>query len=278
MTKGRLKLVEVDDIIVDAGTEPRCVVDPNTIEEYAEAMKSGAEFPPVVVFTDGKKTWLADGFHRLHAHDRLKRTKIQAEVRRGVLRDALWYALGANQKHGVRRTNADKRYCVRRVLEDRKWRRQSDSIIAQHIGVSQQFVSSQRSSISYVNSKIAPAKRTVTRGGKTYEMNVSRIGSAAKRSKPPKPQAKREEDDFETIKEPVSRMMQDEEDAESPRGAVKVRSSPKTTGRGHLKSLASETQAEVIDLLGALVGKNPHWRGVVKTVHTWCGKQLERKD
>lgn len=37
------------------------------IEEYAAEMAGDAKFPPVVVFFDGDRHWLGDGFHRTHA-------------------------------------------------------------------------------------------------------------------------------------------------------------------------------------------------------------------
>jgi hypothetical protein len=33
----------------DGGTQPRAVLDDALIDEYAEAMRAGAEFPPIVI-------------------------------------------------------------------------------------------------------------------------------------------------------------------------------------------------------------------------------------
>ncbi len=55
--------------------------------------------------------------------------------RRGK-RDAILYACGANATNGIRRTNADKRQAVERLLTDEKWSLWSNVTIAKHCLVS----------------------------------------------------------------------------------------------------------------------------------------------
>jgi hypothetical protein len=109
--------------------------------EYAEALKSGAVFPPVVIFSDadGKK-WLADGFHRCRAFELAERTEIPIEIRHGERRDALLYAAGANASHGARRTSKDKRQSVSVLLADPEWREKSDRWIAEQCAVDHELV------------------------------------------------------------------------------------------------------------------------------------------
>jgi uncharacterized ParB-like nuclease family protein len=57
--------------------------------EYGEELEAGAKFPPVVVFYDGEKYWLADGYHRLAAHATAGKETIAAEVHEGTKRDAI---------------------------------------------------------------------------------------------------------------------------------------------------------------------------------------------
>jgi hypothetical protein len=33
------------------------------VQNYADALEEGANFPPVTLFYDGSAYWLADGFH-----------------------------------------------------------------------------------------------------------------------------------------------------------------------------------------------------------------------
>jgi hypothetical protein len=59
--------IPIDQIRTKDGTQMRSEIDEATVEEYARLYGDGVELPPVVVFTDGRSTWLADGFHRLRA-------------------------------------------------------------------------------------------------------------------------------------------------------------------------------------------------------------------
>ena len=88
-----------------------------TIDEYAEAMRQGEVFPPIVVFQEDETYWTADGWHRVEAAARLGLTTIRGEVRPSGLDDAIDYACGANNKHGLRPTIEDRRKAVRTQLE-----------------------------------------------------------------------------------------------------------------------------------------------------------------
>ncbi len=116
----------------DGGTQPRASINDETVIEYAEDMKNGDRFPPVTVFYDGEFHWLADGFHRDKAALKAGLTEIAAIVKQGTRRDAVLYSVGANAKHGLRRTNADKRRAVMRLLEDSEWSQWSNNEIAKH--------------------------------------------------------------------------------------------------------------------------------------------------
>ena len=129
----------------DGGTQPRAAMDENTIDEYAEAMGEETKFPPITVFFDGE-FWLADGFHRLKAAEKIGLFKITVEVKQGSLRDAVLYSCGANATHGLRRSNVDKRRAVLRLLEDKEWSQWSDRSIARCCGVSHDLVNRMRKS------------------------------------------------------------------------------------------------------------------------------------
>jgi hypothetical protein len=108
----RKAVFEISAISTSSGTQTRAGISEATVAEYAEAMISGDRFPPVVVFRDGGKLILADGFHRIRAARQAGFRKISAEVHIGSRLDALRYSLGCNDKHGLRRTNENKRYAV----------------------------------------------------------------------------------------------------------------------------------------------------------------------
>jgi len=138
------KLLRIESISIDAGTQPRLEINEDVVAEYAEAMAAGETFPPIVVFHDSKHYYLADGYHRLLAAKRNKMETITADVRPGTRRDAIFCAAGANGTHGLRRTQADKRHAVLLLLKDPEWSQMSDRKIAQHCHVSHTFVSSMR--------------------------------------------------------------------------------------------------------------------------------------
>jgi hypothetical protein len=185
--------IDVDDLDVQA----RLVTDINgAVRDYAEAMKAGAQFPPVVVFEGPDGIVLADGFSRHAAAEEVGATDIEAEVHQGAKRDAILYACGANQTHGQRRTNADKRRAVSRLLLDPEWGKWSDVDIAERCGVSHSFVSALRKELS--PSTVESDTRTyTTKHGKTAKMRTGKIGKrkeqpASKPRKPRRPQTKEE--------------------------------------------------------------------------------------
>jgi ParB-like chromosome segregation protein Spo0J len=105
----------LSSIKLDAELQPRQRIDKETWEEYLNALTDGALFPPVMVFHDGETYWLADGFHRWHAHEAASLNEITAIVVEGSRDDALRFALGANAIHGKRREAGDYRSAYERA-------------------------------------------------------------------------------------------------------------------------------------------------------------------
>jgi ParB-like chromosome segregation protein Spo0J len=138
------KELNLADIHIDGGTQSRVKISKKVVSEYAEAIQAGTDFPPVVVFNDDADYWLADGFHRFHAHSKAGKTSIPALVQSGTARDAILYSLSANWTHGLRRTNADKRKAVQTLLDDSEWAGWSSREIAELCGVTHPFVASIR--------------------------------------------------------------------------------------------------------------------------------------
>ena len=110
------------------------------VADYAQAMASGVKFPPITVFYDGEHYWLADGFHRLAAHVKNSDVEIDADVREGSKLDAIKFSLSANETHGLRRTQADKRNAVLTALADPEWKELSGGEIAKLCDVSHDLV------------------------------------------------------------------------------------------------------------------------------------------
>lgn len=170
---GRMSLTMIR---IDGGTQPRAQTEEDVINDYAEAMKEGAQFEAVILFYDGSAYWLADGFHRVEAAKRAGLLDVAAEVHQGTQRDAILFSVGANDKHGLRRTNADKRRAVERLLRDDEWEQWSDREIAKRCKVTHPFVSKIRTELSGNDYQIQT--RTVQRGGTTYQQNTGNIGKS----------------------------------------------------------------------------------------------------
>lgn len=122
---------------IDGETQPRQRINEDVVAEYAEALAGGAEFPPVVVFDDGADKWLADGFHRYHAHRKAGRERITADIQQGSREDAQWESYAANANHGLRRTNADIAKIVTLALSHPNAASLSNVQLAEHCGVSE---------------------------------------------------------------------------------------------------------------------------------------------
>lgn len=137
--------LEVRKIRRDGGTQPRSKLLSEVIEDYAEQMRAGVEFPPVTVFFDGDEYWLADGFHRLEAWLHVRPNKsIEAEVIQGTQSEAQWFSYSVNKSHGERRTREDRVRAIKAALRHPEGAHRSDNDIARHVGVSDKTVAKYR--------------------------------------------------------------------------------------------------------------------------------------
>lgn len=87
-----VEVLRIDQLRTDGGTQPRAVMDFDTVVEYTNAMRRGENFPPVTVFFDGENYWLAHGFHRRDAALAAEFDEIECEVYQGTLLDARWFS------------------------------------------------------------------------------------------------------------------------------------------------------------------------------------------
>ena len=101
--------LSIASVRADGGTQMRAGISQSTVDDYAEYLSEGVEFPPVVVFYDGSDYWLADGFHRLSAYNKAGFSEIPVEVRSGNRMEAVRFALKANATNGKARSPDDMR-------------------------------------------------------------------------------------------------------------------------------------------------------------------------
>lgn len=147
------KVMNIGALVLDQKLQSRTEIDEATVAEYAENIRAGDEFPPVLVYFCGINYWLTDGYHRYHAHKRAERVSILCEIVHGTQRDAILHSTGVNSRHGMRRTNADKRKAVMTLLEDFEWMQMSNHEIAKHCAVSIMFVSGLRAATGTQNTE-----------------------------------------------------------------------------------------------------------------------------
>lgn len=173
-----IERLEIKNIKLDKGTQPRVTLDQEVIAEWTQLLKEAPNpFPPVTVFRDeAGHLYLADGFHRIFAHKGAKLKEIDAEIIPGALRDAILHSVSVNATHGVRRTNKDKRRAVLTLLHDKEWSQWSDNAIAKYADVSGTMVASLRPAAK------SPATRKARRGGKEVSVSTKNIGKKGGKS------------------------------------------------------------------------------------------------
>lgn len=165
------KDLKIEFIDIYGGTQARIETNDEAISSYAEAMLEGAIFPAIVVYYDGVKYWLADGFHRFIAAQRNEFETILSEVRPGSRTDALKHALGANATNGIYRSSADKRNAVEIALEE--WPDMSNSVLADMCKVSHDLVRRCRLEMEKEN-RIESPKHVTGKDGKQYPTGIER--------------------------------------------------------------------------------------------------------
>ncbi len=183
-------IVEVNlaSIRLDGGTQVRLATDKGVVAEYVEAKKAGAKFPPPIVFFDGANYWPGDGHHRIECEIECARetglNRMLCDVREGTRRDAILFAVGANQSHGLRRTRADKRNAVEILLRDPEWR-MSLRWIANATGVSPDTVSRIDRELSESDScEYSRSETSIGRDGKARRMPNPKDHAAAETAHP----------------------------------------------------------------------------------------------
>lgn len=161
--------IPINKILIDRGTQFRVGTNNSKVQEYQELLADSKGWPfdaPCIVFYDGTEYYLVDGFHRHHAAKLAERKKLTCEVISGSLREAIKFALSANAKHGIYRSNEDKRKAVSFALADEEWGKLSDRAIAEMCGVSDRFVNSLRKESGANRSHLEESR--IGKDGKSY--------------------------------------------------------------------------------------------------------------
>ncbi len=174
--KAPIKELPVAEIEATAATQVR-VGPPNAaiVKDYGEAMLAGQIFRSIIVYAEkgSKRYLLADGFQRLAAAKAIGHETISCIVKEGGVREALEFALSANDDHGLRRNNKDKRNAVRIALVDPEWTKWSQTDIARLCRVSDKLVAKVREDMVLAGDIDEQQVVKITQGGKTVERKAT---------------------------------------------------------------------------------------------------------
>lgn len=108
-----MPVIDATTVHFDPDLYPRTGLDPDNVERLAEALRSGATLPPIVVA--GKKHTLIDGYHRLSAWRKVHGDEvgINAVVKTYAdKQEMLLDAMRLNAQHGKALTGEDRIRCV----------------------------------------------------------------------------------------------------------------------------------------------------------------------
>lgn len=272
---GRPRKILIDNVVYTDGQQARERLDQDTVNEYAERMREGVEFPPIVVFHDGSLYHIGDGFHRFHAARHLGEKIISAQVMSGTVGDARWYAAGANKSHGLKRGVEDKQKAVGLALALRP--NLSDRAIAEHCGVSHTMVSGIRSKVSTGKVCQSDTPRTGLDGRTTNTANIGKTSRSAQREETFDASNDSDEDldfgDREEATESPAEAFRDEADSEgSDEAAAPGRGAAgrllDATGQPVPSDIAEKFEEVKLDVLGFL--------GQMRALGTEIGKSQGR--
>lgn len=169
--------IDLDKIRIDGGTQMRAAIDQTVVDDYADRL---GELPDSDVFFDGSNHWLADGFHRYHAHRKKGEASLACKVHNGTQREAILFAVGANKGHGLQRSVADKQKAVKTLLDDDEWSKKSATWIAETVGVGVHMVSkikqsTMRAHSGHKSTNGKPETSVKTKDGRTIKTeNIGR--------------------------------------------------------------------------------------------------------
>ena len=113
MAAPKIVTVKATSLVQDFDIYPRAQVDGYHVREIAEALKAGADLPPIIVERRTKR--VVDGFHRLRAHQSVSGANATVSV---VYRDypdeaaLLRESIELNAGHGRNLTLYDKTRCI----------------------------------------------------------------------------------------------------------------------------------------------------------------------
>jgi len=175
--------LRIDQIQLHQDLQSRASMNMEHVEDLVEALQDGKQFKEMpVVFHQDNVYWLADGFHRLYAYQKVGVETAEFDVRQGGFRDAKLHSIQSNTSHGLKRSNADKRRAVEMLLKDEEWSQRSDRWIAEIAGVSHPTVLNVKAQV--VNFTTSPTSGNFSPEFKTGKDGKKQPAAKKKQSQP----------------------------------------------------------------------------------------------
>jgi len=119
---GCQQLIALHDILRDDSLQVRTRVEPKTVRQYSEAMRGGAEFPPITLARIDGSLFLVDGWHRFEAAMANNENSIWAYVFVMTFDEAKWQAAKANTQHGLPLKTKEYREVFRAFIDSEQHR------------------------------------------------------------------------------------------------------------------------------------------------------------
>jgi len=152
--------------------QSRVLLDPATVQEYADMMDKGVAFDPCKgIITATGAILVYDGNHRVESA-KVNGSMIEVELMRGTEQDAAWLALAANTRHGLKRSANDIVKVVKDALRHPNALGKSDREIARHCGCDHKTVGKYRKELEASGERPQITTRTVQRNGQEYQMTI----------------------------------------------------------------------------------------------------------
>lgn len=163
------------ELVLDPRCQARAEVNADAVEDYRVAYEAKVVLPPLdVVLVEGAP-YVVDGWHRMAGAAKAGVAWMPTTVvGTGTIDDAIHAALAANRANGLRRTNADKRRAVQLALDSARLGDASTRVIADHLGLSPDFVSRMRAEWEAVRKPLLPEPTATQATGQVSSEDTSR--------------------------------------------------------------------------------------------------------
>ena len=201
--------LKLSSIRIDGGTQARVSLNQTIVQEYAQNIADGDNFPEIVVFFDGSDYWLSDGFHRYFAYKSNKVEEVEVDLREGTKDDAILFGFQANKHRGLRMSHEDIRSIITRMIHHPFWGQWTNASIASHLGVSAMTVGRVKKTLE-TPKEDTKVKKYIDKDGKEKVIDTAKLST--KKVKPEQADPKAEEggdDIIQELSETISSLSQE---------------------------------------------------------------------